>query len=459
MLRFSNPLRSAGISLSMIGLLAHCGGGDLTFPGGNAPAAIDKLDGDRQIGAAGAALPRPLVVKVTDSLGTPVASQIVAFTLDPEVDGASVSPGTARTQADGTARANWVLGGASGTQGVIARVVGADELAVRFDASVGPAPAQRIELVGGTDQRAPVGTALPQPLVVVVTDVFGNPVPDIEVEWDASSGTLDPESSATGPDGRASSSWVLGSSLGAHTATAMSGELEGSPVTFTATAEPGSANRLLRVSGNGQSARPGQELAEPLVVRLVDRDGNGISGRAVTWVVGAGGGRVDATTSSTDANGEARARWTLGPTPGTNTLNAVVSGVGVAGFTATATGGGGGGGGGGESVPSRLEFRVQPSDTPEDQTISPPVEVVVLDQNGSRFTGGDLEIMLELSGNRRGDLEGDRNERTQAGIAVFNDLRVDRRGEYRLRASADGLPSVESDRFNVSRRDKDDDDD
>ena len=87
---------------------------------------------------------------------------------------------------------------------------------------------------------------------------------------------------------------------------------------------------------------------------------------------------MSATTSTTDDSGEARVRWTLGPNPGVNTLNAVVSGVGFVSFRAVAsspgdTGGGGGGGGddggGGSAGPARLDFRVQPSDAEEGKKV------------------------------------------------------------------------------------------
>ena len=134
----------------------------------------------------------------------------------------------------------------------------------------------------------------------------------------------------------------------------------------------------------------------------------------------------------------------MGPTPGTNTLIAVVSGVsgvGVVAFTATATNGG--------SSPSRLAFQLQPSDTQRDKNIIPPVEIVVLDQDGERVTEGQFEIMLELTGDGNGQLKGDRSERTRFGVAVFNDLKVDEVGDYRLHASTDGLQSVDSDQFEI----------
>jgi hypothetical protein len=428
-------------------LLAYCGR-DLTLPEEVEPAEIAKIDGDNQTGVAGAPLDDSLVVKVTDQRGQALAEQRVAFTVAPETPEAGVSPEEARTDSEGIARARWVVGATSGTQSVVARVVGVDGLEVTFEATVGPAGARRIEAVSGEGQTAPVGTALAAPLVVRVTDQFGNPVADILVDWDPDDGSVDPGSSSTGADGRAETSWVLGSSTGSQTATASSEGLDGSPVTFNSTAVAGSADELVRVSGNNQSGEPGDELDEPLVVRLVDGQGNGIPDRAVTWLVGAGGGQVEPATSTTDGNGEARARWRLGPRTGTNTLNAVVSGTGIVGFTATATSGGGGGGGGGSS-PSRLEFRVQPSDTEEKERISPAVEVAVLDQDGNLVTDEEIKVKLELTGDDDGKLKGHRDERTESGVATFDDLEVDKEGDYRLRASADGLPSVDSDPFEV----------
>jgi hypothetical protein len=67
----------------------------------------------------------------------------------------------------------------------------------------------------------------------------------------------------------------------------------------------------------------------------VDQEGNGVGGQAVAWVVATGGGIASPGTSETNDEGYAFTRWTLGDSPGVNTLNAVVSGVGVVDFTAT----------------------------------------------------------------------------------------------------------------------------
>ena len=94
-------------------------------------------------------------------------------------------------------------------------------------------------------------------------------------------------------------------------------------------------------------------------------------------------------------------------------------------------------------------FRVQPSETKEKKKITPAVEVAVLDQQGNLVTSGSIEVKLDLVGDRRAKLHGGSKEQTRSGIATFSDLSVDREGDYRLRASAGGLPSVDSDRFEV----------
>lgn len=80
------------------------------------------------------------------------------------------------------------------------------------------------------------------------------------------------------------------------------------------------------VSGISQSGMVGTELAEPLVAKVVNRRGAPLPGITVNWVVEAGGGSFSSQTSVTDPGGFAKTRYTLGDTPGENSMLAVIPG-------------------------------------------------------------------------------------------------------------------------------------
>ncbi len=91
------------------------------------------------------------------------------------------------------------------------------------------------------------------------------------------------------------------------------------------TDDPGTspAGPLARVdvlSGAGQQARVGQALPQPLTVRLLDASGRPIAGQTVSFVVVSGGGQVFAGHASSDVEGLASERWTLGTIAGTQGL-------------------------------------------------------------------------------------------------------------------------------------------
>ena len=182
-----------------------------------------------------------------------------------------------------------------------------------------------------------MSSALPDSLVARVIDAGGNPVAGIEVHWSASGGvgSISPEVVVTGEDGLAAAERVLGGSSGAESAQATAAGLQGSPLTFIHTAVPATPSRLVKIFGDGQSAPAGFQLADSLVVQLVDQNGNGVGGRSVTWVVGPGEGSVDPVNSVTTPQGFAVTRWTMPAATGDYSIDAVFSGVDPVGFTGT----------------------------------------------------------------------------------------------------------------------------
>lgn len=73
-----------------------------------APAALDKIQGDEQVGALSQPLPQVLEVEVTDSQGFPIVGQSVTFSV--LAGSGTVSPSSTLTDAAGRATASWTLG-------------------------------------------------------------------------------------------------------------------------------------------------------------------------------------------------------------------------------------------------------------------------------------------------------------------------------------------------------------
>ena len=334
--------RSLILGLSL--LAAACGGEGLTLPPEGEAANIEVLDeGNGQSGRVNDTLALPLVVRVTDSRNRPVANANVVFTFTNGVPAVAI-PSSATSGADGLASVQLKMGSQAGPIIGMAEVpvaAGITPVQDNFTATALPANASGIAMVSGNDQSGTINTALASPLVVQVTDFVGNPIPGVSIVWTAETGggSVSEANTTTGSDGRTSVIRILGSAAGEQTTSATATGLSGSPVIFTHTATAGSASRVEKVSGDNQSANPGQQLALPLVVRVLDGANNPIPGRAVTWVIGDGGGTVDPANTTTDASGNASTNWTLGPAVGANSVNAVVSGVGTVTFNATATAG------------------------------------------------------------------------------------------------------------------------
>ncbi len=301
---------------------------------------ISIAAGNNQSGRVGEPLTDPLVAQVTDSRGRPVAGVSVAFAFTSAAPGAAIDPSTTTTDAKGEATAAVTLGTTIGPQTGEASIVtdGGSAPSTAFTLMAVSKDANGIVVASGDGQSGKVGAKLDQPLVVQVTDAFGNPISGVPIDWSAQGGgSVSDASNTTDENGLASVERTLGPAAGKQTTTASSEGLAGSPLTFTHTATAGSASTLSIISGNNQTAKVGTKLPSDLVVQLLDGDGNGVPNTAVTWVVAIGGGSVTPQNGTTDDQGVATAQWTLGPNPGPNRVDAVVSGVGVANFSATGT--------------------------------------------------------------------------------------------------------------------------
>ncbi|HEU4647515.1 MAG TPA: Ig-like domain-containing protein [Gemmatimonadales bacterium] len=247
-----------------------------------------------------------------------------------------------------------------------------------------------LKVLKGDGQTARVGTALPESLVVRVTDATGRPVVGQAVVFlqdGKTGGAVTPDTANSDADGRAQARWVLGSVAGTQMAHAVVPRDGDQPlaVFFTATA-----------------------TATPAPPPGGGNNGGGNNGG------GNGGGN----------NG--------GNTGGGN---------------------GGGGGGNSQPQPVlHLAIVVQPSTTKSGHRISPAVQVAVRDASGKTVTSasGEVSIGFGHKPDPSAKIKGDNTERLSSGVAKFDNLKVSGEGSgFTLVASLAGVGTAESDPFRI----------
>src|SRR5215210_3355221 len=219
----------AVLVLGMTTLAAGCGGGGGDPAGGG--TTVQKTSGDQQEGIVGEVLGNPIQVSVTTN---GAAAPGVTVNWSTAAPGGSLVPTSAVTDANGTASTGWMLGTTSGAQTATATVTGATP--VTFGASALAGAAAALEDAGGNEQTGEINSALAEPLQARVTDEFGNPVAGVGVNWAATGAAVSAPTEQSDAGGISDVIVTLGGTTGPITITAASEGLEGSPVTFTATA-------------------------------------------------------------------------------------------------------------------------------------------------------------------------------------------------------------------------------
>ncbi|PYO69270.1 MAG: hypothetical protein DMD69_03370, partial [Gemmatimonadetes bacterium] len=312
------------------------------------PAAAASLDFIVQPSnvAAGVAIAPPIQVEVRDQFQNraTAATPGIMLALNPNPGSATLGGTLPRTAVNGVATFDDITvdRAANGYQLVASSAPLTATTSALFNVTT--APATSIAINAGNNQTATVGTAVATPPSVLVRDQFNNPVAGVPVTFAAGPGgsTVSPTTPVTtNASGIAAvTSWTLGHTAGTNTLTASATGLTGSPVTFSASGTAGPATQIALNAGNSQTAPAGTAVATPPSVLVRDQFNNPVAGVAVTFAPASGSGTVNPTTPvTTDASGVAAvSSWTLGTTPGTNTLTATASGLSGSPVTFTATG-------------------------------------------------------------------------------------------------------------------------
>lgn len=182
----------------------------------------------------------------------------------------------------------------------------------------GPA-GQVLELApapNGNNQTASVDALLPIPLRVIVTEL-GVPVEGVTVEWATSGpGSTIGTSALTDPNGIAQTTWKLSQTAGPQAATATVDGATGSPVNFSATANPGNPTSIEKTAGDNQSQEVGLSFALPMSLQVTDNFGNGVPSIEVNWSVTSGSVVLDGPVSITQADGATSLSVAAGNTVG-----------------------------------------------------------------------------------------------------------------------------------------------
>ena len=174
-------------------------------------------------------------VAVRDAAGAPVPGAIV--TLTASGSGNTLTQPQNPTGADGVAIGQ-LKSSVAGTKDIVAVVNGTLQINQTAQITVSIAPASRVQMVEGDNQRAQPGAEVPVRPAVRVLDTAGNPVVGYEVTFivGQGGGTVNGGVQTTNAQGIARvDSWILGSE-GRNTLEARAGSLRGSPVIFTAAA-------------------------------------------------------------------------------------------------------------------------------------------------------------------------------------------------------------------------------
>jgi adhesin/invasin len=183
----------------------------LALPGD--PARLELVGAARREAVAGVVLARPVVVRVSDAAGNPVPE--VHLTVAP--GSGAVPESTIVTDGEGRVTVRWTPARIAGDQRLI---ISAPRLRPVVVTALARAGAAANVSLSGSPTSAPAGKRLTKPIRVLVTDVYGNAVPDQLIVLQTSAGSVSPSRAMTDKTGAATGSWILGSKAGVQRLTA-----------------------------------------------------------------------------------------------------------------------------------------------------------------------------------------------------------------------------------------------
>lgn len=253
--------------------------------------------GDEQTGSVKSQSAEPLVIELTDE-NNPFPGESITWSIV-QGDGA-LTEETTTTDEEGLAKTHYVFG----EEGESIIRASYEDQTVDFTLT---AAANVLSIVSGNSQRAIEGRKLFQPMVAKVANQQEEGIEGVSISWSMvrGDGVLVDMKRTTDEAGLASASLVMGSDA-TQIIRASYGDQE---VDFEI--NKGSI-KLEIISGNNQKAIPNREIPEPLVVKLIDQDGNALEGEEIEWRRVAGDGTVTNTQATTNEEGKSMTSFIMG---------------------------------------------------------------------------------------------------------------------------------------------------
>ena len=387
--------------------------------------------------ASGAAITPPVVVHLQDAAGNPLLGVPVTLTLS---GGPGALSGTITQATDPFGNATFpdlTVDRVGTTYTLTAAAAGLTIASDKF--AVTPAAAAAITFTTQPSNSV-AGKIIAPPVVVIVTDPAGNPVPLTGVSLTLSTGSSPGGTTIQVSDarGRATFSDLSITQIGTYQIVATSGSL--TPITSNAFTITAGAASTLTFTKQPTDTISGANISPAVVATLTDAKGNPVVGATVALTKKSGPGTLSGTLNqTTDASGNATFGNLSANLVGTYIVTATSGSLTVDSSTFTLAAG----------AATTISFTTPPTSTTAGAPIAPPVAVQLLDAGGNPVAGA--AIALALSGGA-GTLGGTPTQISDAnGNATFSGLSVNKVGStYVLRATSGNATPVTSSTFAIT---------
>jgi adhesin/invasin len=405
-------------------------GSPLVFTATATPGPANAAQSTATVPNGTAGSPTPIAVQAKDQYGNnrTTGGSVVVVT----VSGTNSASPAVTDNGNGTYSASYTPA-AAGSDQVAITLGGTAISGSPYTSTVAAAgTATTIALNAGNDQSTIVNTAVHIAPSVKVTDASNQPVEGVAVTFAVTLGGGSVTGNAaptTDGNGIATvGGWTLGTVAGSsnNTLTATSAGLSGSPVTFTASATPGSAD-----AGHSTATVPNGTVGSPttIAVQAKDQYSNNLTTGGATVVVTVSGANSASPTVTDNANGTYSASYTPSAA-GTDQVAITLSGTAISGSPYTSTVAGG--------TPTTMTLNAGNNQSATVNTaVSTAPSVLVTDASSQPVAGVAVTFAVTLGG---GSITGASQTTNALGIATVGSWTLGTKsGTNKLTATSAGL--------------------